>query len=74
MSAAGHGFQVKSSRLFDSHSLKLEDVACFELSQTVEVGGDQVGDVRIASHRPTGDAQDDQLASRDLDGPRRDRR
>ena len=69
----GTPFQVKASRLFNRHALELEQVARFELAQPVEVGGNQMGDVRVAPHRPASDAQDNQLTARDLDGPRRDR-
>ena len=53
---------------------KLDHIARFELAQAVEIGGDDVGDVRVTPHGPAGDTEDDQLPAGDLDGTGRNRR
>ena len=60
---------LKKSRLFDRHALELNHIARFELAQAVEIGGDDVGDVRVTAHRPASDAQHDQLSAGHLDRP-----
>ncbi len=53
------------------HGAKLDLVAGTELAQAVEVGRDYVRDVGVTAHGPASDAQDDELAAGNLDGPRR---
>ena len=57
---------VEASRGFDGHAFELDRISRFELGQAVEIGGDDVGDVRVTAHGPACDAQHDQLPAGDL--------
>ena len=60
--------QQQPSRLFDRHTLELDHITRSELPQTIEIGGDDMRDVRVAPHGSTRDTQHDRLPPGNLHG------